>query len=212
MKTIKIGRGNDCQIFLEDAKISRNHALLKIDSFGKMEIVDMSSNGTFVNGLKVPQGKPYPVSRKDVVSFAGTETLNWALVPNPMKYVVWAAVAVAVIAAIVIAFSAFNALSPEPEFYEDAAPASVSTPSGSKEKAEDAEGQKEKTSGFFSSKPSEKKGTTPKPVQVGSPGKTNESGAKTSERKEEKEEAPKTENPQTEDSKKRGSDKKPIVL
>lgn len=211
MKTIKIGRGNDCQIFLEDAKISRNHALLKIDSFGKMEIVDMSSNGTFVNGLKVPQGKPYPVSRKDVVSFAGTETLNWSLVPNPMKYVAWAAVAVAVIAAIVIAFSAFKMLSPEPEFYEDAAPASVGSSSRTQEKAEDTEEQKDKTSGFFSTKSSEKKKAASQPA---TPSTDSKSDAKPSNKKEEKKEEPKVDTSENGDTRKGTSDgkKNPIVL
>ena len=53
MKTITIGRGDGCQIFIDDDLISRRHAILKISTFGKMEIVDMGKNGTFVNGIRL---------------------------------------------------------------------------------------------------------------------------------------------------------------
>ena len=86
MKTITIGRGEGCDIQIDHNKISRRHAILKIYTFGKMEIVDMGQNGTWVNGVKLRSGVPFPVKRKDVVNFAEVSQLNWSLVPNPTKY------------------------------------------------------------------------------------------------------------------------------
>ena len=51
MKTITIGRGDGCNIYIDDESMSRRHAIIKIPTFGEMEIVDMSKNGTSVNGV-----------------------------------------------------------------------------------------------------------------------------------------------------------------
>lgn len=82
MKTVTIGRGADNQIILYDERTSRRHALLKIYVSGKMELIDVSTNGTFVNGMKVPKNKPYPVTRKNTVTFAHADRLNWSDVPD----------------------------------------------------------------------------------------------------------------------------------
>ena len=87
MKTITIGRGEGCDILIDDYRISRRHAVLKVYTFGKMEIVDMGQNGTWVNGVKLRPGVPFPVKRKDVINFAEASQLNWALVDNPIKYI-----------------------------------------------------------------------------------------------------------------------------
>ena len=85
MKVISIGRGEDCNIVLPENVISRRHAILKIHATGKMELIDMGQNGTFVNGIKLTPNIPYPVTRKDVVSFAHVRQLDWSLVPNTMQ-------------------------------------------------------------------------------------------------------------------------------
>ena len=90
MKTISIGRGDDCKIVLNDAKVSRHHAILKLYPSGKIEIVDISQNGTWVNGRKIPSNVPYKIKRNDGVIFANAERLNWSLVPKQtpvLKYV-----------------------------------------------------------------------------------------------------------------------------
>lgn len=92
MKTITIGRGEGCDILIDDYRISRRHAVLKVYTFGKMEIVDMGQNGTWVNGVKLRPGVPFPVKRKDVVNFANASQLNWALVDNPIKYIKFAGI------------------------------------------------------------------------------------------------------------------------
>jgi pSer/pThr/pTyr-binding forkhead associated (FHA) protein len=86
MKTITIGRGEGCHIYIDDELMSRRHAIIKIPTFGGMEIVDMSKNGTFVNGVRLRPNVPFPVKRTDVVNFADVAQLDWSQVPNPMKY------------------------------------------------------------------------------------------------------------------------------
>jgi hypothetical protein len=80
-----IGRGDDCQIRLYDntQKVSRNHATLKILENGKMFIVDHSSNGTFVNGVKITPNVDYPIKRGDNISFAHVLELNWNEIHQP---------------------------------------------------------------------------------------------------------------------------------
>lgn len=106
MKTISIGRSETCDIVLSDAMISRRHAMLRIYATGKMEIVDLSQNGTFVNNIRIKTNTPFPVTRKDVVFFAESEQLDWTMVPNPMKryrLIGVGILALVVIAAIIIA-------------------------------------------------------------------------------------------------------------
>lgn len=101
MKVISIGRGEDCHIIFPDNVISRRHAILKIYATGKMEIVDMGQNGTFVNGVKLTPNTPYPVSRKDVVSFAHVRQLDWAQIPDQSRWYRYAMYGVAGIVLIV---------------------------------------------------------------------------------------------------------------
>ena len=61
--------------------VSRNHATLNVDG-NKMTIVDTSSNGTYINGIRIQSGTPVPVTRKDVVSFAQVAELDWKVVPK----------------------------------------------------------------------------------------------------------------------------------
>ena len=49
----RIGRSPDCEIFLDDVTVSRNHAVL-VESDGKFLIEDQGSlNGTFVNRRRI---------------------------------------------------------------------------------------------------------------------------------------------------------------
>ena len=112
MKTITIGRGDGCDILIDDYRISRRHAVLKVYTFGKMEIVDMGQNGTWVNGVKLRPGVPFPVKRSDVVNFAEASQLNWSQVESPMKYVKLAGIIAAILILLgLLIFWIFNALS-----------------------------------------------------------------------------------------------------
>lgn len=83
MKRITIGRNPSCDIMFDQNMVSRNHALLNVYPSGKYEIVNMGSNGTTVNGVKISTGQPYPVKRGDTIVFAGQCALDWKEVPNP---------------------------------------------------------------------------------------------------------------------------------
>lgn len=108
MKTITIGRDPGSNVFIDDPMISRRHALIRIHPTGKMELVDMSSNGTFVNGVKLASNVPVPISRKDIISFAHVKQLDWTLVPNPLSWIKWAGIAVAAVAILIGVLVAVN--------------------------------------------------------------------------------------------------------
>ncbi len=83
MKAYSIGRDESCNIVISDSTnlVSRHHATLNVDG-SNMNIIDESSNGTFINGIKIASGTPVPVTRKDVISFAQVANLDWKLIPN----------------------------------------------------------------------------------------------------------------------------------
>lgn len=87
MKIITIGRDEDANIIIDDPLISRRHATIRLLPLGKMEIKDLSKNGTFVNGVRIAPDKFVPVKRKDVVSFAKVAQLDWNEVPDNMRTV-----------------------------------------------------------------------------------------------------------------------------
>lgn len=88
MKTYSIGRDVNCDIVINDSTdvVSRRHALLNITPSGKMTIVDQSSNGTYVNGIRIAQNVPVPVTRKDIVSLAHVAKLDWSQVPKSNQW------------------------------------------------------------------------------------------------------------------------------
>lgn len=102
-KIITIGRGEEADIHIDDELVSRRHATIKFLPLGKMEIRDLSKNGTFVNGIRLAVNKPCPVTRKDVVSFARVRQLDWSEVPDPTKpYRIGAIVALVIIVVLVV--------------------------------------------------------------------------------------------------------------
>lgn len=102
MKALSIGREQGCDIVINDSTdvISRRHAILNISSSGKITIVDQSRNGTYVNGIRISQNVPVPVTRKDIISFAHVAKLDWNAVPksnSTMGYIIMGIVGVLVI-------------------------------------------------------------------------------------------------------------------
>ncbi|MEP1594825.1 MAG: FHA domain-containing protein, partial [Halieaceae bacterium] len=64
---MNVGRSADCAITIDDAKVSRVHAIFRVDG-GQLVVEDMgSSNGTRVNELKID--KPTPVYNGDKICF-----------------------------------------------------------------------------------------------------------------------------------------------
>ncbi|MCM1028216.1 MAG: FHA domain-containing protein [Pseudoflavonifractor sp.] len=97
MKIITIGRDDNCNIVIEDAMISRRHAVVRLHPTGRIELIDHSQNGTSVNGVKVGNGKIVRIKRGDSVVFAGNKPLDWKDIPDPskpLKIALWSIVTV----------------------------------------------------------------------------------------------------------------------
>ena len=102
MKSYTIGREETCSIVIPDSSqmVSRLHATLNVDG-GKMTITDSSSNGTYINGIRISSGMPVPVTRKDVVTFAQVAELDWKLIPNSGLRTLWITLATVLVLAAV---------------------------------------------------------------------------------------------------------------
>ena len=114
MKVYSIGREDGCDIIINDNSdvISRRHATLNVTSSGKMTIVDLSHNGTYVNGIRISQNVPVPVTRKDNVSFAHVARLDWSLIPNTGAVILrWTIIGVVALLLIIGGIWGFNAWS-----------------------------------------------------------------------------------------------------
>ena len=74
MKTIKIGRGSNNDVVINDSVVSTNHAIIVVSDFGEISIEDLNSkNGTFVDGRKIT--KATLVSSSIVV--LGNHSIDW---------------------------------------------------------------------------------------------------------------------------------------
>lgn len=121
MKVYTIGRDLSCNIIIDDRTdvISRRHASLSVDSSGKMTITDLSYNGTYVNGIRIAQNVPVPVTRNDNVSFAHVAQLDWNLVPNTraiyLRYAIFAVLAVLIVIGGIFGYNQFSSENAAPE-------------------------------------------------------------------------------------------------
>lgn len=102
-----------CDIVINDNTdiISRRHAILNVTPSGKITIIDQSSNGTYVNGIRITPNVSVPVTRKDSVSFAHVAKLDWEAVPKPNRWIVYLLYgfgAVIVVAVMLFAISKFG--------------------------------------------------------------------------------------------------------
>ena len=114
MKVYSIGREIGCDIIINDNSdvISRRHATLNVTPSGKMTIVDLSHNGTYVNGIRIAQNVSVPVTRKDNVSFAHVARLDWNLIPNTGANIIrWGVIGVIALVLIIGGVWGFNTLS-----------------------------------------------------------------------------------------------------
>lgn len=91
MRVLTIGRSDDCNIIISDVQnlISRRHALLRFHPLGKMELVPLGQNGTYMNGKLLRNDVPHKVSKSDVISFAHVKQLDWGMVTNPYRVYYW---------------------------------------------------------------------------------------------------------------------------
>ena len=82
MKLIVIGRNpQEATLLINSDYVSGYHAELILLDNGDMYLVDKSTNGTILNGVRMTPGKEYQVHRGDNVIIADTP-LNWNEVPD----------------------------------------------------------------------------------------------------------------------------------
>lgn len=145
MKVYSIGRDLACDIIIDDNTdvISRRHATLNVESSGKMTIVDLSHNGTYVNGIRINQNVPVPVTRNDTVSFAHVAQLDWNQIPNTqgviIRYVLIALLAVLLIGGAIWGYTSFMS---KPVSAPDPTPVTVDSATLKKEEQKMKEDEK----------------------------------------------------------------------
>lgn len=110
MKSYSVGRDPSCNIVLYDNTdvVSRRHAIINVAPSGKITITDMSSNGTYVNGIRIASNVPVPVTRKDNVSFAHVAKLDWNQVPRELGWLRYLIGAIAALLLVCIAVLVFR--------------------------------------------------------------------------------------------------------
>ena len=68
-----IGRAKNCDIQLDDPRVSRNHGTLSRDNKGNWHYTDLGSkNGALINGQKIVATKPYHIEPGDTISIGLT--------------------------------------------------------------------------------------------------------------------------------------------
>lgn len=73
-RRLNVGRGTDNDLYLNHTSVSKVHAALKMDNFGNLLVADTgSTNGTHINGVRIPYGEARPISDGDVVAFGEVE-------------------------------------------------------------------------------------------------------------------------------------------
>jgi len=67
---LTLGRGPESPIPLEGHGLSREHLAFEAKD-GRLEVVDLSSNGTWLNGRRLSPGKPSPATPADRIEIPG---------------------------------------------------------------------------------------------------------------------------------------------
>jgi pSer/pThr/pTyr-binding forkhead associated (FHA) protein len=69
---LTFGRDPQNSVFLEDAMVSRRHAVLEFHIDGSVLLRDLGSrNGTYVNGERLPENQPTPLRNGDSIRIGG---------------------------------------------------------------------------------------------------------------------------------------------
>ncbi len=69
-RRLNVGRGTDNDLYLNHTSVSKVHAALKMDNLGTLLVADTgSTNGTHINGVRIPYGEARPFTEGDVVAF-----------------------------------------------------------------------------------------------------------------------------------------------
>ena len=65
---ITVGSSDDCDLIIKVDTVSRHHAVITVSKIG-CTIVDNSTNGTYINNMRIQKGVPAAVKNGDVISF-----------------------------------------------------------------------------------------------------------------------------------------------
>jgi hypothetical protein len=73
-RRLNVGRGTDNNLYLNHSSVSKVHAAVRMDNIGTLLVADTgSTNGTHINGVRIPYGEARPVAEGDVVAFGEVE-------------------------------------------------------------------------------------------------------------------------------------------
>jgi hypothetical protein len=73
-RRLNVGRATDNDLHLNHASVSKIHASLRMDNIGTLLVADTgSTNGTHVNGQRIPYGEAHPISQGDLLAFGDVE-------------------------------------------------------------------------------------------------------------------------------------------
>lgn len=73
-RRLNVGRATDNHLHLNDTSVSKIHAALKMDNLGTLMVADTgSTNGTHINGQRIPYGEAHPITDGDLVAFGDVE-------------------------------------------------------------------------------------------------------------------------------------------
>ena len=73
-RRLNVGRGTDNGLYLNHTSVSKVHAAVRMDHDGTLLVADTgSTNGTHINGVRIPYGEARPIAEGDVVAFGEVE-------------------------------------------------------------------------------------------------------------------------------------------
>ncbi len=73
-RRLNVGRATDNDLHLNHGSVSKIHASLRMDNLGTVLVADTgSTNGTHINGQRIPYGEARPINEGDLVAFGDVE-------------------------------------------------------------------------------------------------------------------------------------------